>query len=176
MIVYFVRHASAGRKLTNPKKEERRPLDEEGILQARYVGRLLANLDVQVDQIVTSPLKRALQTASLLANELAFENPIQKDDALRPDGEFEQFQEMLSRYRKYEAIAVVGHNPNLTECLSKTISGPAGAAHIEFKKGAVAKVDLNGRNGMLQWLVTPRIARTLQTSLKMSSRPKTSRK
>src|SRR6266446_5356719 len=111
MIVYFVRHASAGRKLTNPKKEERRPLDEEGILQARYVGRLLA---------------------SLLANELAFENAIQKDNALRPDGEFEQFQEMVSRYRKYEAIAVVGHNPNLTECLSKTISGPAGAAHIEF--------------------------------------------
>jgi phosphohistidine phosphatase len=176
MILYFVRHAAAGKKLLNPRKDERRPLDEEGILQARYVGRMLANLDVQVEQIVTSPLKRAMQTASLLANELAFESAVQKDDALRPDGEFGQFQAVLSRFKKYEAIIVVGHNPNFTEFLSKTIAGPAGSAHVEFKKGAVAKVDLNGRTGTLQWLVTPRIARSLQTSLKMSSRPKTSRK
>ena len=60
MLLYFLRHASAGKSMMNPKKDERRPLDEEGMLQARYVGRLLANLDVQVDQIISSPLKRAL--------------------------------------------------------------------------------------------------------------------
>lgn len=176
MILYFVRHAAAGKKFLNPKKDERRPLDEEGILQARYVGRMLANLDVQIEQIVSSPLKRALQTASLLANELAFEGAVLKDDALRPDGEYEQFQALLSRFKKCEAIIVVGHNPNFTEFLSKTISGTAGATHVEFKKGAVARVELAGRTGTLQWMVTPKIARSLQTSLKMSSRPKTSRK
>jgi len=40
----------------------------------------------------------------------------------------------------------------------------------------VAKVEMNGRTGALHWLVTPKIARTLQASLKTSSRPKTSRK
>src|SRR3954452_23381376 len=98
MIVYFLRHASAGKSMRNPKKDERRPLDEEGILQARYVGRLLANLDVQVDQIISSSLKRARQTASLVANELAFEGAVQIDDALRPEADFDQFQSMLSRY------------------------------------------------------------------------------
>jgi phosphohistidine phosphatase len=176
MIVYFLRHASAGKSMLNPKKDERRPLDEEGILQSRYVGRMLANLDVQVDQIISSPLKRARQTASLVANELAFEQPVQLEEALRPEAEFEQFQEMLARYKKHEAIMVVGHNPSFTEFLSKSISGGAGATHIDFKKGAVAKVDLDGRNGTMQWLVTPKIARTLQASLKVSSRPKTSRK
>ncbi len=176
MILYFLRHASAGKKLLGPKKDERRPLDEEGILQARYIGRMLANLDVQVEQIVSSPLKRAMQTASLLANELAFESAVLKDDALRPDGEYDQFQSMLARFKKHEAIVVVGHNPNFTEFLSKTIAGAAGTAHVEFKKGAVAKVELNGRTGTLHWMVTPKIARSLQTSLKMSSRPKTSRK
>ena len=175
MIVYFLRHASAGKSMPNPKKDERRPLDEEGILQARYVGRLLANLDVQVDQIVSSPLKRARQTASLVANELAFESAVQIDDALRPDAEFEQFQTMLARYKKYESIMVVGHNPSLTEFLSKSIS-TGGATQVDFKKGAVAKVEMNGRTGPVQWLVTPKIARTLQASLKTSSRPKTSRK
>jgi len=162
--------------MLNPKKDERRPLDEEGILQARYVGRMLANLDVQVDQIISSPLKRARQTASLVANELAFEAAVQTDDALRPEAEFEQFQAMLARYKKYDAVMVVGHNPSLTEFLSKSISATTGGAQIEFKKGAVARVEMSGRAGTLDWLVTPKIARTLQTSLKSSSRPKTSRK
>lgn len=162
--------------MLNPKKDERRPLDEEGILQARYVGRMLANLDVQVDQVVSSPLKRARQTASLVANELAFEAAVQTDDALRPEAEFEQFQAMLARYKKYDAVMVVGHNPSLTEFLSKSISANTGGAQIEFKKGAVARVEMSGRAGSLDWLVTPKIARTLQTSLKSSSRPKTSRK
>jgi phosphohistidine phosphatase len=176
MLLYFLRHASAGKTILNPKKDERRALDEEGILQARYVGRLLANLDVQVDQIISSPLKRARQTASLVANELAFEGAVQIDDALRPDADFEQFQAMVARYKKYDAIMVVGHNPSLTEFLSKSISTGGGAAQIDFKKGAVARVEMNGRAGTLHWLVTPKIARTVQTSLKSSSRPKTSRK
>jgi phosphohistidine phosphatase len=162
--------------MLNSKKDERRPLDEEGILQVRYIGRLLANLDVQVDQIISSPLKRARQTASLVANELAFEGAVQIDDALRPEAGFEQFQSMLSRYKKYDAVMVVGHNPSFTEFLSKSVSGPNGAAHVDFKKGAVARVEMNGRTGTLDWMVTPKIARTLQTSLKSSSRPKTSRK
>ena len=108
MLLYFLRHASAGKTILNPKKDERRALDEEGILQARYIGRLLANLDVQVDQIISSPLKRARQTASLVANELAFEAAVQIDDALRPDADFDQFQAMLARHKKYDAIMVVG--------------------------------------------------------------------
>jgi phosphohistidine phosphatase len=176
MLIYFLRHASAGKTMLNPKKDERRPLDEEGILQARYVGRMLANLDVQVDQIISSPLNRARQTASLVANELAFEAAVQIDDALRPEAEFEQFQAMLARYKKYDAVMVVGHNPSFTAFLSKSISTGDGAAQIDFKKGAVARVEMNGRAGTLHWLVTPKIARTLQTSLKSSSRPKTSRK
>jgi phosphohistidine phosphatase len=176
MIVYFLRHASAGKRVVNPKKDERRPLDDEGILQARYVGRMLAAMDVQVDAIVSSPLTRALQTASLVANELAFENPVQTDPALLPESDYEQFRSLLARLRKFEEIIVVGHNPSLTEFLSRTISASTGAAQVEFKKGAVAKVDVAGRNGLLHWLVVPKIARALQSTLKTSSRPKTSRK
>jgi phosphohistidine phosphatase len=176
MIVYFLRHASAGKKMLNPKKDEGRPLDEEGILQARYMGRMLASLDVQVEYIISSPLKRAMQTASLAANELAFENPIQVEDALRPEAHFEQFQSMLSRFRKSEGVIVVGHNPSFTEFLSKAVSEGSGSTQLEVKKGAVAKVEMKGKTGILHWLVTPKIARTLQASLKNNSRPKTSRK
>lgn len=175
MFIYFLRHASAGKSMLNSGKDERRPLDDEGMLQARYIGRMLANLDVQVEQIVSSPLKRARQTATLVANELAFESAVQTDEALRPEADLAQFQAMLARLRKHEYVMVVGHNPSLTEFLSKTIS-TEGGVRIELKKGAVAKVEIAGRAGMLHWLMTPKIARTLQASRKASSRPKTSRK
>ena len=70
MILYFLRHASAGEHLANPKKDENRALDKEGIEQCGYIGRALAGLDVQVDVIVSSPLKRCTQTAALVGNEL----------------------------------------------------------------------------------------------------------
>ena len=174
MLLYFLRHASAGKSTMNLKKDESRPLDEEGMLQARYVGRLLANLDVQVDQIISSPLKRARQTATLVANELAFEAAVQIEDALRPEAEFDQFQTMLARYKKYDAVMVVGHNPSLTEFLSKSVSGSSGSTQVDFKKGGVARVEMNGRTGTLDWLVTPKIARSLQTSLKSNSRDRKS--
>ena len=176
MIIYFLRHASAGKSMLNPKKDEHRPLDEEGTLQARYIGRMLANLDVQVEHIISSPLNRARQTASLVANELAVDSAVQIEQELRPEAEFDQFQAMLARYKKFDAVMVVGHNPSLTEFLSKSVSAGTGAIQLDFKKGAVAKVEMKGRTGTMQWLVTPKIARTLQAALKTSSRPKTSRK
>ena len=68
MILYFLRHASAGEHFTNPKKDEKRALDKEGIEQCGYIGRALAALDVQVDTIISSPLKRSTQTASLVGS------------------------------------------------------------------------------------------------------------
>ena len=83
MIVYFLRHASAGTHFVNPKKDEKRGLDEDGIEQCRYVGRALGALDVGVDVVISSPLKRATQTASLVGNEMGFEGKLQIDPALR---------------------------------------------------------------------------------------------
>ena len=44
MIVYFLRHASAGERLDNPKKDEKRGLDKEGIEQCGQLGRFLLSL------------------------------------------------------------------------------------------------------------------------------------
>ena len=84
MIIYFLRHANAGEPIGNPKKDEKRALDKEGIEQCGIVGRALAALDVQVDTIISSPLKRAAQTASLVGNELSYEGKLQFEDGLRP--------------------------------------------------------------------------------------------
>src|SRR5215470_17299998 len=137
MIIYFLRHASAGQSLANPMRDQRRALDEDGIQQCRDVGRALAALDVQVDVIVSSPLKRAAQTASLVGNEMGHEGKLQLEDALRPQASFADFRKMLDKYSRHDSIIVVGHNPNLSEFLGRMISDTGCEASIELKKGAI---------------------------------------
>ena len=108
--------------MSNPKKDEQRALDRSGIEQCGYIGRALAAMDVHVDMIVTSPLKRAAQTASLVGNELSYEGKLQFEDALRPSAAFADFRKLLDKYAKYESIMVVGHNPSLSEFTGRSIS------------------------------------------------------
>jgi phosphohistidine phosphatase len=176
MILYFLRHASAGEHVMNPKKDEKRALDKEGIEQCGYVGRALAALNVQVDTIVSSPLKRCTQTASLVGNELGYEGKLQIDAGLRPGAGFADFRKLLEKYAKQEAVMVVGHNPNLSQFLGSVISDSGCEASVDLKKGAVAKVEMRRTSGTLQWCVTPRVLRTLYDTAVESSRPNTSRK
>lgn len=176
MIVYFIRHASAGHHLPNPTQDERRALDEEGIEQSTQMGRALAAMDVRVDAVISSPLKRATQTASLVANEIGFDGKLQRTPALRPSARIEAFRELLDRNRNLEAVAVVGHNPSLSQFLSLIISEGASEGSIDLKKGAVARVDVSGGSGMLKWVMTPKMVQTLSAAVAKSSRPKILRK
>jgi phosphohistidine phosphatase len=176
MIVYFLRHANAGEKVSNPKKDEKRALDEAGIEQCGIVGRALAALDVQVDVILSSPLKRAAQTASLVGNELSYEGKLQLEAGLRPGAPFADFRKLLDKYPKYDSVMVVGHNPNLSEFLGRVVSDTGCEASLDLKKGAVAKVEIGRNAGSMQWMVTPKLLRTVQAAAAESSLPKSSRK
>jgi phosphohistidine phosphatase len=176
MILYFLRHASAGEHVPNPKKDEKRALDKEGIEQCGWVGRAMAALNVQVDAIVSSPLKRATQTASLVGNELGYEGKLQLDAALRPGAGLADFRKLLDKYSRLEALMVVGHNPNLSQFLGSMFSDSGCEASVELKKGAVAKVEMRRTAGTLQWCLTPKAVRTLYETAVESSRPNTSRK
>ena len=177
MIIYFVRHASAGEHLNNPKKDEKRPLDADGIEQCGLIGRALAALNIQPDVIISSPLKRATQTAALIGNEIGYESKLPLEVALRPEASFADFRRMLDRYAKQEAIMVVGHNPSITDFLAKIIAKSGCEAMIDFKKGAVARVETERRAAILHWFITPKMAREIQAAASAAkSHPKTSRK
>jgi phosphohistidine phosphatase len=176
MFLYFLRHASAGERLSNSKKDEKRGLDKDGIEQSGYVGRALGVLGVHVDVIVSSPLKRSAQTAALVGNEMGHEGKLVLEAALRPEASFADFQKMLQKYARQDGVLLVGHNPNLREFLGRVISDSGCEATIELKKGAVAKVEIRRSSGSLSWCITPRILRALHTAAMESSRPKTSRK
>lgn len=172
MEIYLMRHANAGEQKLNPAKEAKRPLDKLGIEQSHDVGRALAAINVMVDAIISSPLRRATQTAAVVANEIGHEEKVLTDPALRPGAPYEEFQELLRRHSRKDAIMVVGHNPTMTEFLNKLING--GGQGVEFKKGAVAKVEKEGRRpAVLKWCMPPKVVRSIQQASANSSRPKT---
>ena len=175
MNLYILRHASAGVRRADPSLDAKRPLDKEGKEQCLLIARHLNALRIQFDLIVSSPLKRALQTASLVGTEVAYDSKIQITEAVSPSGSLSSFQELAKQLSAYENVLVVGHNPNLPEFLGSLICSP-GRAKIRMRKGAIARVDCTGRPGQLVSLVDPRMLRQIYASAAKSSRRNTSRK
>lgn len=177
MILYILRHASAGSRRRNPLVDRKRGLDKEGKQQCLLIGAYLNALDISFDAIVSSPLKRALQTASLVATEIGFELKIGIDPSLEPSGRFVDFETMLANHAGQETVLVVGHNPNLAQFAGALIAGQRAArANLRLRKGGLVRIDVSRRPGQLLGLVDIRALRQFQASTAKSSRRKVSRK
>jgi phosphohistidine phosphatase len=175
MNLYILRHASAGVRRASLALDVKRPLDKEGKEQCLLVGRYLNATRVQFDLIVSSPLKRALQTASLVGTEVAYDSEIRISDVISPSGTVAAFQTLVSTLTNLDNVLVVGHNPNLSQFLGSLICAPRPAA-IRMRKGAIARVDCTSRPGQLLSLLDARTLRQIYASAAKSSRRKTSRK
>jgi phosphohistidine phosphatase len=175
MNLYLMRHANAGLARGNPVLDAKRALIKEGTDQCMLMARVLSALKVQVDVVVSSPLKRALQTAQFVGTELGYEAKVEVSPALEPGADYAAFQQLLAKYADREGVLAVGHNPNVFQFLDRLVTGNGGAA-IRMRKGSVARIDLDRHPPLLQWLIDPRMARSIYASVQKSSRPKTSRK
>ena len=177
MNLYILRHASAGLRRPNPLLDFKRPLDKEGKRQCLQLAHVLNELDIQFDLIVSSPLKRCLQTASLIGTETGYEANILQSTALAPDAIFMDFQKLLRDQAASENLLVVGHNPNLSTFLGSLLVPAAGPeARVRLRKGSLARVVLTRGPATLQSLIDPRTVRALYATSTKSSRRKTSRK
>jgi len=187
MNIYIMRHASAGLRRANPILDRKRPIDKEGKRQCLQLAHVLNAMDLQFDLVVSSPLKRSMQTASLIGTETGYESPIMASDALAPEATFLQFQDLLHELAGYENILMVGHNPNLTgfvgallvpasTCPAISLDGRGGLAPVRMRKGSLARLNFTRGPAILQWLLDPRTVRSLYATSTASSRRKTSRK
>src|ERR1019366_4725417 len=127
MNLYLMRHANAGVPRESAKLDAKRGLIAEGKEQCMVMGRILGALKVQPDIIVASPLKRALQTAQFVGNELGYEGKVEVSTALDLNATFADFQKLLDKYADRQDVLIVGHNPNLFQFLGRLITGNGGA-------------------------------------------------
>jgi phosphohistidine phosphatase len=177
MNLFILRHASAGTRRANPILDVKRPLDKEGKRHCLQLAQILNVQNIQFDLIVSSPLKRSLQTAALVGTETGYEAPILHSTALAPDATFKDFQKLLHDCRERENLLVVGHNPNITSFLGALlVPGSAAPAQVRLRKGSLARLNFAAGRATLQGLLDPRVVRALYATSTKSSRKKTSRK
>ena len=188
MNLFILRHASAGSIRTNPILDLKRPLDKDGKKHCLQLAHVLNAQRFTFDLVVSSPLKRALQTAQLVATETGYENQILLSDALKPEATLDAFLRLLHVHREGENVLVVGHNPNLQGFLGALLVGrPASpseknaaaesyTAGVRLRKGSLARLSMSRGPAMLQSLLDPRTVRSLYATSTKSSRRKTSRK
>jgi len=180
MNLFILRHASAGSPRANPLLDLKRPLDKDGKTQCLQLAHVLNALKLNFDLVVSSPLKRAQQTAQLVATETGYEQKILISNALAPGATFTQFQRLLRDTSTSENILVVGHNPNLSQFLTQLLgvgaNDDSATPRVRLRKGSLARVNLQRNTAVLQSLIDPRVVRALYTTSTKSSRRKTSRK
>ncbi len=179
MNLYVLRHASAGTKRLNPLLDVKRPLDREGKRHCLQLAHVLRAQKISFDLIVSSPLKRSLQTATLIGTENGYEAAVLLSSGLAPEATLADFQKLLDQCRGRENVLVVGHNPNLQGFLGSLLVPPmpridgreqAAGAQIRLRKGSIARLNLTRGPATLQWLIDPRAVRALYIT---STKPRT---
>jgi phosphohistidine phosphatase len=161
MRLLIVRHAIAVDPGTAGIKDADRPLTPRGIERFESAAAGLARVLPRPDALLTSPWKRARQTAEILASAYGQLKPVDTP-ALAAAG-FEPLARVLDAYPKDATVVVVGHEPWLSALLARLI-GSSEAERLEFKKGGAALVETLGRleeGGRLLAYLPPKLMRRL---------------
>jgi phosphohistidine phosphatase len=149
----FLRHAHAGDPDAWEAPDASRPLSEKGERQAERMGRYLARTGFRPDAVLTSPKVRAARTAEIVAGHLGV--AVSVDPRLAGPFSLADLEEMLADAGNPLRPVVVGHDPDFSDLVSQL----AGAQHIPMKKGALARIDVDGAlrpgAGTLRWLLPP---------------------
>jgi phosphohistidine phosphatase len=166
--VYLVRHAVAHKR--DPERwpdDSERPLTPEGEEEFREAAIGLGRYVPGVEVLLSSPYRRAWQTAEILTEQIGWPAP-QAFPALEPDVAPEKVVLALQTYAGKQSIALTGHRPGLHELAVYLLTGDAGGADMKIKKGGVVCIEVDedpkAGAGKLRWLFTPRVLRTLAAS------------
>jgi len=156
MRLYFLRHGQAGEREDWHGDDYDRPLTTDGIKRMEREADSIAELDLEIEAIVTSPLVRARQTAEIVAKRLKMRKSLVEDDNLGLEFSIARLVHVLQHFPKAGALLLVGHEPSM----GRTIGQLIGGARIDFKKGALACVELieaTAPAAELIWLIPPRV-------------------
>jgi phosphohistidine phosphatase len=135
-VIWLLRHGDA--EQGSPDAE--RPLTDKGRRQASAAGAALKELGVKIEACLTSPKKRAADTATLACEPLGV---APQDEPRLAGGRFDPIELAADAGRE---VLLVGHEPDFSNAVRDLTGGD-----IDFKKGGLAAID----GGELRVLMRP---------------------
>jgi phosphohistidine phosphatase len=153
MDIWLLRHAIA-EEVSASGRDADRALTPDGLRRAERVARGLAALEPSIDLVLTSPYRRARQTAEPAARALGLARSLRETRALEPGRDP---REVLDEVRAEETVGVllVGHEPYLGVLLGILVA--EGRAALPLKKAAAAWIALKDGAGTLKALLPARV-------------------
>jgi len=142
------------------QKDSDRALTGEGKKKLAAVLSVAAKAGAAPAVILTSPYKRARQTAEMAAEALGYSKPPIDTQSLEPDGSPQDVWSDVRDHRAEESLLLAGHEPLLSQVVAYFLGTPA--LQFEFRKGALVCLTIDNfrgePHGVLQWILTPRLA------------------
>lgn len=139
MELYLIRHGIAADRDAYPNDEER-PLTDKGQEKTTKVAKQLRDRGLRFDLILTSPLVRAKETATIL-KEAGLASRVEEFAALAPDGNIQAWVNWLEKRRQTspgdKCLALVGHQPDLGNWAETLVWGEARNKLLLKKAGAI---------------------------------------
>jgi phosphohistidine phosphatase len=123
-MLWLLRHAEAA----DGQPDDERPLTERGVRQAEAAGRALARLGERIDVCLSSPKRRAMQTAELACDHLGI--PVTAEPALAGEP-----LDVAAVTRGRHNVLLVGHDPSFS-LLVHDLTG----TQVRMKKGGAAAI------------------------------------
>ena len=163
-IIYLVRHGIAGPPPPGMSDGDR-SLTPEGERRMRRVAAGLKRLGIVPDVVLSSPLRRAEETAAVVVGALAPRMAVEIYPRLAPGHAAAEVLSGLHHYRAARALMLVGHQPDLGQLASHLMTGSSSLAPLAFKKGGVAAIQVTSlpprAAGSLAWFMTPKQLRAI---------------
>jgi phosphohistidine phosphatase len=161
MLLALLRHGIA--EDAGPRtggRDEPRRLTDAGIRRMRAAARGMTALGLAPSMVVTSPLRRCVETAEIVASALGAE--VLRDERVAPGMTVDDIADLIAMHGSEGELMVCGHQPDL----SRAVAELTGGSSVEMRKGSLALMELRSarpNGGHLVGLYPPRALRALGT-------------
>jgi phosphohistidine phosphatase len=156
MQIYLLRHGIA-EDPEGGRPDSERALTSEGREKLRRVLKRARTADLNPGIILSSPYRRALETAAIAAEVLAYGGEIVRTRALVPEANPADAWKELRQRPNERAILLASHEPLMSSLGAFLLNSPG--LVIDMKKGALVRIDCVQFGptpaGVLKWMLTP---------------------
>jgi phosphohistidine phosphatase len=159
MQIYLLRHGIAEDARAGQGDSER-ALTGEGRDKLRRVLKRAKAGDASPDAILSSPYRRAVETAQVAVEVFGYTGEIVRTRALVPEASPQDVWDEIRALKIEGSILLASHEPLMSSTVAFFLA--CSELHVEMKKGALVRVDcervgLHPR-GVLRWMLTPAVS------------------
>jgi phosphohistidine phosphatase len=159
MQIYLLRHGIAEASHAGLRDPDR-ALTPEGAEKLRRVLERARSAGLEPGVVLSSPYRRAVQTAQVAAETLHYTRKIVETAALTPDATPNEAWDEIRNHRHEPAVLLASHEPLMSTLAAFLLNSPTLA--IDMKKAALVRIDCEragaSPSGILKWMLTPAVA------------------